>query len=156
MKYDLDADEYHRTIHIRLSQSQYERIRNKAADLRIMDGILQVNIFSISKWFWLFHSDYIFFFNSKDIWEQSRQGTMELVREVLWSWNESLHDLWTSILSNRLLINCLQFAAIAFVYVWAKERGLNVAVIVLAVTAFYVYRYLDAECHRVCIQLHYL
>lgn len=49
MKYDLDADEYHRTIHIRLSQSQYERIRNKAADLRIMDGILQVNIFSISK-----------------------------------------------------------------------------------------------------------
>lgn len=81
---------------------------------------------------------------------------MELVREVLWSWNESLHDLWTSILSNRLLINCLQFAAIAFVYVWAKERGLNVAVIVLAVTAFYVYRYLDAECHRVCIQLHYL
>lgn len=74
---------------------------------------------------------------------------MELVREVLWTWNESLHNFWTSLLTNRLITNCLQFTAIALAYMWAKDRGYNMAVIVVAVTAFYVYVYLDAECHRV-------
>lgn len=85
----------------------------------------------------------------QDIWEQSKQGTMELVREVLWSWNESLHNCWTAIVTNRLLANVLQFGAIVLGYLWAKQRGMNVALIVFAVTAFYVYRYLDGECHRV-------
>lgn len=88
---------------------------------------------------------------SQDIWEQSRQGTMELLREVLWTWNESLHNFWTGCLSSRLLINCLQFASIVLAYCWAKDRGLNVAAIVFAATAFYVYRYLDDDCHRVSV-----
>lgn len=74
---------------------------------------------------------------------------MELVREVLWSWNESILNFWSSLVANRVFLNTLQLVAIAGVYVWAKQRGTNVAVIVVGVTAFYVYRYLDGECQRV-------
>lgn len=154
MNYDQDTEQFHRTIHVRLSREQYDSIRRKGNDLRVIDGVLQVgmilfNIQIVSTNFSLS------VFLCQDIWEQSKQGTMELVREVLWSWNESLHYYWTTLMSNRLFINTLQFAAIALVYIWAKDRGQNVAVIVVGVTAFYIYRYLDAECHRVCCRHKY-
>lgn len=46
MKFDPNTERFHRTIHIHLSREQYDVVRNKGADLRDVDGVLQV-IFSI-------------------------------------------------------------------------------------------------------------
>lgn len=43
LKYDEDTEQYHRTVmHISLSAKQLQRIRDKGADLRDIDGVLQV------------------------------------------------------------------------------------------------------------------
>lgn len=125
MKTDPATGHLHRTLHIHLSRQQLDALRAADNDLRRIDGVLQ------------------------EVWQQSRQGTMQLVREVLWTWSETGWRLWHDwVWANRWLVNAVQLGAIVAGCALARRYGVGVGLLGTIGVAFAVYRYLDADCHR--------
>lgn len=79
----------------------------------------------------------------------SRLKTIDLVKEVVQSWSESVYNAWQSITSNRWLVNMATLAMFAIGFYVCRRLKINVLVVAVSVVAFYTFQFLDAECQRV-------
>lgn len=79
----------------------------------------------------------------------SRTKTIDLVKEVVQSWGETVSNAWQSITSNRWLVNIVTLAMFAIGLSVCRRLKVNVLVVAVSVVAFYTFQFLDAECQRV-------
>lgn len=80
---------------------------------------------------------------------QSRSGTFELLQEMYLTWKDLLLLYWELIMSSRQFVIGIQFAGFVLIWFASRKFKFSFAVVGLFFVLFYLYSFLDAECHRV-------
>lgn len=82
---------------------------------------------------------------------QSRSGAFELFQEMYLTWRDTLISYWEMIMSSRQVVLGMQFAGFILIWFASRKFKFSFSVVGLFFVLFYVYSFLDAECHRVSI-----
>ncbi len=80
---------------------------------------------------------------------QSRSGTYELFKEMYLTWKDMFALYWGMLVSSRQIVLAIQFASIVLIWFACRRFKLSFSVFGLLFVLFYLYSFLDSECHRV-------
>lgn len=87
---------------------------------------------------------------------QSKSGTFVLFQEMYLTWKDMLMMYLEPIMSSRQIVIGLQFSAFVLVWLACRKFKFSFAVVGLFFVSFYLYSFLDSECHRVRMTFFFL
>lgn len=128
LQFDKSSKIYYRSLHLHINEQQMDRF-DKMTDVHDMDQLLS------------------------EVLYQSRSGTFELFQEMYLNWRDTFTWYWQLILSSRQVVIGLQFAVFVLVWFASRKFKFRFSVVALFFVLFYLYSFLDAECHRVSMFL---
>ncbi|XP_037029161.1 uncharacterized protein LOC119069228 [Bradysia coprophila] len=123
MKFEESSRTYYRSLHLHVSEEQMNRF-DKMTDVHDMDQLIA------------------------EVLHQSRSGTYELFKEMYLTWKDVFLGYWQLVMSSRQFVIGIQFAG--FVLIWFASRRFRFSFSVVGTffVLFYLYSFLDSECHR--------
>lgn len=80
---------------------------------------------------------------------QSRSGTFELFQEMYLTWKDTFILYWEWIMSQRQVVIGIQFAGLVLIWFASRKFKFSFSVVGVFFVLFYLYSFLDSECHRV-------
>lgn len=84
-----------------------------------------------------------------EVLHQSRSGTYELFKEMYLTWKDLFLWYWELVMSSRQFVIGIQFGAFVLIWLASKKFGFRFSVVGIFFVLFYLYSFLDSECHRV-------
>lgn len=87
---------------------------------------------------------------------QSRSGTFELFQEMYLTWKDMLILYGELIMSSRQMVIGMQFAGFVLLWFASRKFKFSFTVVGLFFVLFYLYSFLDSECHRVSTTSNYI
>lgn len=124
LQFDKSSRIFYRSLHLHINEEQMKRF-DEMTDAHDMDQLIA------------------------EVLYQSKSGTYELFQEMYLTWKDMFLLYWELIMSSRQVVIGIQFAC--FVLIWFASRKFKFSFSVVGVffLLFYLYSFLDSECHRV-------
>lgn len=134
MQRDDSSKYFYRSVHIHATEEQLTKL-DKLSDPNDIDGMLA------------------------EILAQSNFGTKQLVKEH--TLNVPAVSVWSKFsfgydIPPRTRQITINFALLVFAYIVCRRCGINFLVVIVFGLGYFLYEYLDYECHKVRVQMDFI
>lgn len=126
LQFDESSKTFSRSLHLHINEEQLRRFE-EMTDVHDMDQLIS------------------------EVLSQSRSGMFELFQEMYLTWKDLLILYWDRIMSSRQIVIGLQFAGFVLIWFASRKFKFSFSVVGLLFVLFYLYSFLDSECHRVSV-----
>lgn len=124
LQFDKSSRIFYRSLHLHINEEQMNRF-HEMTDVHDMDQLIA------------------------EVLHQSRSGTYELFQEMYLTWKDLLILYWEWIMSSRQIVIGIQFAGFVLIWFASRKFKFSLSVVGFFFVLFYLYSFLDSECHRV-------